>query len=101
MNVIDESVVDVTLKFSRKYFVQETGSDGRANNFGAGGTKSVSLVLTMGTMVCIDAVEESVSVDVSVVSSCTSSFNDVVGRGCGNFANRAFRKSLGCSIKSS
>jgi len=101
LNVIDESVVDATLMFSRKYFVQETGSDGRANNFGAGGTKSVSLVLTMGTMVCIDAVEESVSVDVSVVSSCTSSFNDVVGRGCGNFANRAFRKSLGCSIKSS
>lgn len=93
--------MEATLMFSRKYFVQDTGSEGRANNFGGGlGTTNSgeSIVSPVGTTVCTEAVEESVSVEVSVVSSCMSSFTEDDGGGGGNFANRALRKSLGCSI---
>jgi hypothetical protein len=51
-----------------------------------------------GTTVWIDAVEESVSVDVSVVSSWMgSSVNEGIG---GSFASRAFQNSLGSVMKS-
>jgi len=103
---MDESVLDATLMFSRKYFVHDTGSEGRANNFGGVGTaksvervvESSSGVAVVGTIVWMDAVEESVSVEVSVVSSCMSSFTEDDGVGGGNFASRALSRSLGCSI---
>ena len=74
------------------------GSEGRVRSFGPGSIKSSSgAIVVVGTTVWIDVVEESVSVDVSVVSSWMSSFTVDDGK-VGNFANRAFRKSPGCSI---
>lgn len=50
-----------------------------------------------GFTVRVDAVEESVSVDVSVASSCVwSSTNGGTG---GNFVSRVFKKLLGWSIE--